>query len=217
MIEIIDIGASPFEEPAPYEHLVSTGGAHVTGFEPHTAAFLALKADKYRDYFPHFIADGWKHKYYMHKASGFNSLFQLREGIERIFPEAKEQMELLGMNAVETTRLDELRLPCDLLKMDCQGSELMVMQNGHATIEGAVLIQLEVPLTSIYAGAPTLGDLDRELHRCGFEARNILSTHVASTGAVIDADMLYIRRELTEAQGQRVERILEGCYPKCRR
>lgn len=217
MIEIIDIGASPFEEVAPYERMVSLGLAHVTGFEPDPTAFEALRPDTYRAYLPSAIGDGEKHRFYRYRASGFNSLLPLRDDVGTIFPEAKEWMEPVGTETINTERLDDLRLPCDFLKMDCQGSELMVLQNAEQTLHDCVLVQLEICFKVLYVNQPTLGDLDRELQRQGFEPRNMLSSHIASDGAVVDADFLYIRRELTEEQGRRVERILEHCYPKCRR
>ena len=217
MIEIIDIGASPFEEVAPYEQLVTLGLAHVTGFEPDPAAFAELRSDKNRTYHRCAVGDGWKHHFFRYKASGFSSLLPLRDDAVALLPEAKDWMQLLGTDTVQTEKLDNLHLPCDYLKMDCQGSELMILQNAQQTLQRTVLIHLEVSFLPLYISQPTLGDLDHELRRQGFLPRNVLSTHVTNAVATIDADMLYVRREPTEAQEHLIAQILENCYPQCRR
>lgn len=215
MIEIIDIGASPFEEPAPYEHLVSTGQAHVVGFEPDQKALAALASNRFRSYLPHAVADGQRHTYYKYKAGGFNSLFQLDKSVQQLFPEASEWFEPQGTEQVATIRLDDLGLPCDFLKIDCQGGELMALQGGQQTLARCVLIQIELIFTTLYVCQPSLWEVDKELRRQGFEPRNLISSHIAGNGAVVDADFLYVRRGLTEAQGRTVAKLLESCYPRC--
>lgn len=217
MIEIIDIGASPLEGPAPYEHLVALGLARVTGFEPDPDAFAALKHDRNHHWLPQAVADGRTRTFYRYKASVLNSLLPLRSDLSKVFPEAKDWMQSTGDAEISTKRLDDLQLPCDYLKMDCQGAELLVLQNARQTLLGCVLIQLEINFTPIYIGQPVLCNLDSELRSQGFQPRNIISSHVAATGAIIDADFLYVRKEPTEAQGRRAAQILESCYPKCYR
>lgn len=85
-----------------------------------------------------------------------------------------EQFRLDKTVEVDSTTLDEitasesLRKP-DFLKLDTQGSELAILQNAHAVLESANLVEAEVAFTPIYTGRPLFHDVARFLTDEGYE------------------------------------------------
>ncbi|MEJ3816632.1 FkbM family methyltransferase, partial [Campylobacter jejuni] len=56
----------------------------------------------------------------------------------------------------------------DYLKIDVQGSELAVFQNGRRRLAEAVVIQTEVSFLPLYKKQPVFGEIDLELRSQGF-------------------------------------------------
>jgi len=70
---------------------------------------------------------------------------------------------------VKTHRLDDLDIDeFDLLKIDVQGAELMVFQNGRERLRDAVAVHTDVSFVPLYVGQPTFGEVDVELRSQGF-------------------------------------------------
>ena len=55
-----------------------------------------------------------------------------------------------------------------MLKIDIQGSELSVFQNGQEKLAEAVAIQTEVSFITWYLDQPSFGEVDLELRGQGF-------------------------------------------------
>ncbi len=56
----------------------------------------------------------------------------------------------------------------DYLKIDVQGSELAIFQNGRRRLADAVVIQTEVSFLPLYKKQPVFGQIDLELRGQGF-------------------------------------------------
>ena len=67
-----------------------------------------------------------------------------------------------SIETVETKKLDELEdLPdIDFLKMDIQGAELTVLNNGTQKPKSCISMQVEVAYFWLYENQPTFGDID---------------------------------------------------------
>jgi hypothetical protein len=78
--------------------------------------------------------------------------------------------EVLAREPVQTHRLDDLAEldAIDLLKLDIQGSELMVLQGGRTKLAQAVAVHVEISFVTLYQGQPPFGEIDGELRRQGF-------------------------------------------------
>ena len=70
-IDVVDIGANPIDDEAPYLKLLKAGHANVVGFEPNPEALAKLEADKGKNetYLPYAVADGKTHEFKVCRAS----------------------------------------------------------------------------------------------------------------------------------------------------
>lgn len=206
---IIDIGANPIDGDPPYKEMLGYGLCTVTGFEPQQGALAALEQRKgpLEKYRPEVIADGREHRLTITKASGMTSLLTPDHSQLQLFTPFLDFAAVVERHDVQTHRLDDLDIDdFDLLKIDAQGSELMVFQNGQQRLAGAVAIHTEVSLVPLYHGQPTFGDVDNELRSQGFMphsipdikrwaiAPTVFDDNVYTPGnQVLEADIVYVR------------------------
>lgn len=208
-LHVVDVGANPIGGDAPYKVLIDTGYAQVTGFEPQAEALAALQAQKspMETYLPHAVGDGRSHSLHMYRQSGFSSLFKINQQVAD-FLGFRRGTRLQGTVEVETVRLDDLDSfgLVDFLKIDVQGSELVVIANGRKKLAQAVAVQVEVRFVPLYHGEPSFGDVDAELRRQGFvlhdfdrlkrvalASSQVTSLRRTTNRQVVDGDAFYIR------------------------
>ena len=71
---------------------------------------------------------------------------------------------------IDTVRLDtcvEVQ-GVDYLKMDAQGSELMILQGAQGKLSHCIVLQTEISFITLYKLQPTFGDIDCYLRKYGF-------------------------------------------------
>jgi FkbM family methyltransferase len=175
-VEIVDIGANPLAQAAPYSPLLERGLAHVIGFEPHKEAFAALSAknDSHADYLNVGVGDGQAHDFHIYSGVGLSSIFPLRQA-------NIDTLELSATDLVEKTKIETVRLDdiaeierIDFLKIDTQGSELMIFQNGQEKLSKTLAIQTELRFLQLYDGEPTMGQVLDHLVQSGFEFHRLV-------------------------------------------
>lgn len=206
---IIDISANPIDGDPPYKEMLGYGLCTVTGFEPQQRALAELQQRKgpLENYRPEVVADGREHRLKITKASGMTSLLTPDHNQLALFTPFLDFGTVVEEQEVQTHRLDDLDVDdFDLLKIDAQGSELMVFQNGQHRLGNAVAIHTEVSLVPLYHGQPTFGDIDNELRSQGFMphsipdvkrwaiAPTVFDGNVYTPGnQVLEADIVYVR------------------------
>ncbi|WIM89790.1 FkbM family methyltransferase [Candidatus Mycobacterium wuenschmannii] len=209
LTSILDIGANPIDGDPPYKEMLGYGLCSVTGFEPQQQALATLQQRKgpLEKYRPEVVADGRDHRLRITKAPGMTSLLAPDRNQLRLFHPFADLGAVLEEHDVQTHRLDDLDIDdFDLLKIDVQGSELMVFQNGRGRLENAVAVQTEMSLVPLYHGQPTFGDVDNELRSQGFMPHSIAdvkrwaiaptvfdNNFYAPGNQVLEADLVYIR------------------------
>lgn len=172
LIEITDIGANPVDGDPPYNVLLDLNLCRVTGFEPQTQALAELKAKGRANerFLPYVIGDGESQTLNICSASGMSSLYEPDAKALEVFAVLKETAAVIDRVPFKTYKLDDVSEISDLdfLKIDVQGSELSVFQNGHKKLSQTVVIQTEVSFVNLYQNQPSLGDIDTELRQQGF-------------------------------------------------
>lgn len=214
VIHVADIGAAYIAEVPPYKALMDKGVARLSAFdgdERHRDKLLEVYGENF-DLYTAIIADGGPHTLYLATPeSGMSSILK---------PDAKRCAFFNGFSgfgkvleeiSVTSRRLDDFEdlKPIDFLKMDIQGSELMVLENAKTKLEACVAIQLEVSFAPLYENQPSFGEIDRWMSANGFlphRFTNIKRWSIAPIlrdgdvykpfNQLLEADMVYIKDPL---------------------
>jgi FkbM family methyltransferase len=235
LTHVVDVGANPFDgRKPPYLPMLNAGLCHVTGFEPQHEALLALQrtCGPNELYLPYAVGDGSPHTLKVCRASGMTSLLEPDPTTLGLFPTLQPCGEVIERVPLETFRLDDISEieHLDLLKIDIQGGELAVFQNGQKKLAEAVAIQTEVSFMTWYQNQPPFGEIDLELRGQGFiphcfaEVRgrpigNFIVGGVARPrlNQLTEADIVYVRDftrpdVITDEQLKHLALIAHHCY-----
>jgi FkbM family methyltransferase len=172
-INLADIGAAFIGEPAPYQPLLDSELAKLFAFEPDEREIETLRkhlGDR-GQVIPYAVGDGRSHLFHIcPKKSGMSSLLEPDDRNLAFFNQFAEFGKVISTAVLSTRRLDDIEeLPnLDFCKMDCQGSELMILANGRKKLSECVAIQTEVSFITLYKKQPTFADIDHELRYQGF-------------------------------------------------
>jgi len=171
LTEIVDVGANPIDGDPPYKAMLGAGLCRVTGFEPqgHALQNLLQKKGPLERYFPWAIGDGQTHELKLCVSQGMTSFLEPDPAALATFEVFRELGTVRGRVAVPTRRLDDIAeiAAMDFLKIDIQGSELMVFRNAGDRLGSAVAVQTEISFVNLYLNQPTAGEIDLELRRHG--------------------------------------------------
>jgi FkbM family methyltransferase len=170
-VRVADIGAAFYGEAPPYQRLLDTGLAQLFAFEPDRryAAPLRQRLGQNGTVFEQAIADGHEHTLYVCD-HGWTSLHEPDPDTLAFFNTFPILGRVISKASIATRRLDDIvELPqIDFLKMDVQGSELSILQNGRKKLSKCVAIQIEISFIPLYKNQPPFGLLDTELRSQGF-------------------------------------------------
>jgi FkbM family methyltransferase len=230
---VVDIGANPIDSPPPYRNLLDKRLCRVIGFEPQPEALATLNARKtdLETYLPYVVGDGKAATLKVCHASGMTSLFAPDPTALNHFPEFPSWGRVIEEIPVTTCPLDEIAElgEFDFLKMDVQGAELAVLQNGTERIKHVVAIQLEVSFIPLYRGQPTSGEIDVALRRLGFLPhcfaainRRMIEpfrgqTPYQALNQLLEADIVYVRdfmhpERMSSEQLKHLAVLAHHCY-----
>jgi len=172
VVDIVDIGANPVDGAPPYDMLVKSGLARVTGFEPNAEALETLKENQGKDetYLPNAVGDGKTHNFNICRAEGMSSLLPPNAELLEWFHGFPKWGEVVDTVEMETVRLDDISEigAMDFLKMDTQGSELLILENGQDKLAHCLVIQTEVEFLPMYRDQPLFSEVEMFLRERGF-------------------------------------------------
>jgi FkbM family methyltransferase len=168
---LVDVGAAEVGTPA-YRPLIELAIATLVGFEPQPELFAQLAARKRANetYLPYALGDGGTHTLHICAHAPMSSFLKPDTRQLHQFLPMSQWGQVVARREMATKRLDDVAEigAIDFLKIDVQGFELTVLQNGRSKLAGAVAVQAEVPFVTTYENQPTLGDIDLELRAQGF-------------------------------------------------
>lgn len=177
LTRVLDIGANPLDAP-PYAGLLAMGGCEVWGFEPQAEAHaqLVAKASRHEHYLPYAVGDGTTMALYVcGNSTGFTSTLEPDPAFPAFCGQLAREMAVTEVVEMETHRLDDLDLPqIDLVKIDIQGGEVTVFENGRNVLAEAQVVITEVALHPMYRNQPLLDEVMRCLRESGYGLHRFL-------------------------------------------
>jgi len=175
-IEVFDVGAMA-EGRSRYDALSRQGLCRVTGFEINSDQIPAAEAalPPGSKVLPFALGDGGPATLHVTLYRGCSSLFEPNPDVIDMFEAISATSEVGNFRVVDrveigTRRLDDIaECPlADYAKLDIQGAELMVLENGMEKLSQAVVIETEVEFVEVYRGQPLFGDIQTFLRSQGF-------------------------------------------------
>jgi len=217
-VEAMDVGASVINEEPIYKVLLDRGLARLNAFEGDPRQIASIEA-AYGDratIYNEFLFDGTNQILRVAgAATGMTSLLEPRADALRFFNGFSDFGTVHAREPVSTIRMDDVaRLPpIDLLKLDIQGAELTVLQNGAGKLAQCLFVQLEVSWICLYEGQPSFGEVDTWMRAQGFVPHCFLDVKrwsIASTvfdgdfrkpgNQLLESDIVYVRDPLALAR-----------------
>ncbi|MBR0871347.1 FkbM family methyltransferase [Bradyrhizobium tropiciagri] len=213
---VVDIGANPIGGDPPYKAMLQKGLCRVFGFEPQRAALAELNARKseLETYLPYVVGNGEQARLRECVSPGMTSLLEPDRNVLKHFPGFLDWGRVVADSRIDTRKLDDIAEidAMDYLKIDVQGSELAIFQNGRRCLADAVAIQTEVSFLPLYKKQPVFGEIDLELRGQGFIPHALISIDrrmiwpmvgadkFAAIHQLLEADAVYVR-DFTQADG----------------
>jgi FkbM family methyltransferase len=182
-IEILDIGAMITGKNY-YDSLLKEGLGNVTGFEPNPAEFdkLCRENRKNCNWLPYFLGDGTEATFHRTRFPGCSSLYVPDPSVIDLFEtigagDSRGNFYVTETERVQTKRLDDIDNfpPIDFIKIDVQGSELDIFQNGVETLKNVTVIQTEVEFIPLYKDQPLYGEIQVFLRNQGFQLHKFIN------------------------------------------
>lgn len=171
-IHIVDVGASPIEGDPVYKPILDQGGFRLTGFEPNPAMYEALLNDPHPGmaFLPYALGDGGEATLHICSAPGMTSIFEPDLDFLAHFHGFSEWSQVVAKERLKTRRLDDISevQEIDFIKLDVQGSELIILENAVEKLKLALVIHIETLFVPFYKDQPLFGDLDVFLRKAGF-------------------------------------------------
>ncbi len=231
---VVDIGANPIDGDPPYKKMLAARLCTVIGFEPQEEALVELVRRKgdHEQYLSYTVGDGQPHTLNLCRASGMTSLLKPDPTTLNLFEALRPLGEVIRQVPVQTRRLDDIAEigHLDFLKIDVQGGELAVFQNGEKKLAETVVIQTEISFVPLYQDQAVLGDIDLQLRRQGFLPHGFVAIKkwpiapavinndpTRSLNQLLEADLVYVRdfsrpELMSDEQLKHLALITHFCY-----
>ena len=234
-IQILDVGASAIAEVPIYKILLDLNSARLNAFEGDERQIEGIR-NAYGskvDIFKEFLFDGTEQTLYLCSGpSGMTSLFKPKQDALNFFNGFDNFGKVEQLERVQTQRMDSIeKLPyIDFIKMDIQGAELTVLQNGIEKLSNCLATQLEVSWICLYENQPTFGDIDVWMRSQGFvpyKFTEVKRWSIAPTvfdnnfripgNQLLESDIIYIRDplkldQLTDIQLKKFAVLAHFCF-----
>ena len=172
-INILDIGASPCDPTLHIETLLENTNSHLYGFEPNELEYNKLKEKELLDnrtYFDLAIGDGKEHTLNLCRYPGWTSFFEVDKNYISYFHDFEKASEILEKKKIQTKKLDEIEFndTLDFIKIDAQGYESIIIENGKQKIKDSLVLQVELSPVNLYIGEKKMSEVVPEIEKLGF-------------------------------------------------
>ncbi len=178
-IVICDIGASPVDPTPSIEDLINNTNSILYGFEPNEDEFNKLKQSVKKKYFNYGIGNGNDEILNICAASGMSSVLEPNYEYLNLFHGMSEWAKIIKKKLINTKKLDEINFEkkIDFFKIDVQGYEYEIINNGKKKIKESLIVQIETSPIPLYKNERTFSYICNELENLDFELHMFNNIH----------------------------------------
>jgi len=169
-IMVCDIGASPCDPTEHLEELLNNTKSFLYGFEPNDEEFKKLKITKKKKFFQTAIGDGSDHILNLCAYPGWTSFLEPDIDYIRKFHNFEKASKIINKILIKTEKLDEIKFQnkIDFFKIDTQGFESTIIENGLKKISDSLVVQLELSPVPLYKNEKNLSYVANLMEKLGF-------------------------------------------------
>ena len=169
-IIVCDIGASPCDPTEHLEELLNNTESFLYGFEPNEEEFNKLKITKKKKFFQKAIGDGSEHILNLCAYPGWTSFLEPDTEYIKKFHNFEEASEIIKKISIKTEKLDDINFEqkIDFFKIDAQGFESIIIENGSKSISDALVVQLELSPVPLYKNEKKLTYVSTLMEKLNF-------------------------------------------------
>tara|TARA_B100000674_G_C37932924_1_gene958847 strand:+ start:106 stop:942 length:837 start_codon:yes stop_codon:yes gene_type:complete len=181
-IYICDIGASPCDPTDHIENLLNNTDSFLYGFEPNEEEFNKLEITDKKKFFKKAIGDGSDQHLNICRYPGWTSFLEPDKDYIKKFHNFENNSEIIKQIPMKTEKLDEINFEkkIDFFKIDVQGFESIIIENGLNKISDALVVQLELSPVPIYKKEKNMSYVSNLMEKLNF---NLNMFHKINTKA----------------------------------
>ena len=181
-IYICDIGASPCDPTDHIENLLNNTDSFLYGFEPNEEEFNKLEITDKIKFFNKAIGDGSDQLLNICRYPGWTSFLEPDEDYVKKFHNFENNSKIIKQIPMKTEKLDEINFEkeIDFFKIDVQGFESIIIENGLNKISDALVVQLELSPVPIYKKEKSMSYVSNLMEKLNF---NLNMFHKINTKA----------------------------------
>ena len=178
-IVICDIGASPTDPTPSIEDLINNTNSILYGFEPNEDEFNKLKQSEKNIYFNYGIGNGNDEILNICAAPGMSSVLEPNYEYLNLFHGMQEWTKIIKKKLIKTKKLDEINFEkkIDFFKIDVQGYEYEIINNGKKKIKESLVVQIETSPIPLYKNEKTFSYICNQLENLDFELHMFNNIH----------------------------------------
>jgi FkbM family methyltransferase len=169
-IVICDIGASPIDPTSHIDDLMNNTNSILYGFEANINEFNKLKQTENKKYFNYALGDGTKQILNICRSPGMTSFLKPKLNYLKLFEKFECGSAIIKNEEIKTKRLDDINLDnkIDFFKIDVQGLEAEIIENGKNKIENSLIIEIETSPIPLYENEKTFSYISSQLEKLNF-------------------------------------------------
>ena len=154
-ITVCDIGASPCDSTHHLDELLKNTNSFLYGFEPNPEEYNKIKLlelDGNKEFFNFAIGDGSEQILKICSYPGWTSFLEADTQYIKNFHNFEGASKIIDKISLKTKKLDDIffKNEIDFFKIDTQGYESVIIENGLRNFSNALVVQVEVSPVPIY-------------------------------------------------------------------
>ena len=166
---ICDVGASPIDKTEFIDDLFNNTNSQLIGFEPNKVEFEKIdKTNQSKKFYNYALGDGKDKKLNICKAPGMSSFLKPNLDYLKLFHGFEEWAKIEGQEDVKTKKLNDIEEEIDFIKIDVQGYEYEVLNNGTNKLKNAKVVQFESSPFPLYINEKSISEIINLLEKNGF-------------------------------------------------